>query len=112
MEKLNISIQYEYYMNNISINQNKFISNNNSSDVTGLNPIATTGFDLFKSSSSCIEYLRLPGFIIRGESPGCRLISAASMLEWLGNLLPHQSQGSSTKRWRLKYPGGGHCQSV
>jgi len=33
------------------------------------------------------------GFVVRGESPGCRLISTASMLEWLINLLPHHSQG-------------------
>ena len=39
------------------------------------------------------------GFVVRGESPGCRLISTASMLEWLRNLLPHHSQGSSTERW-------------
>jgi len=39
------------------------------------------------------------GFVVRGESPGCRLISTASMLEWLINLLPHHSQGSSTERW-------------
>jgi len=26
------------------------------------------------------------GFVVRGESPGCRLISTASMLEWLRNL--------------------------
>ena len=38
-------------------------------------------------------------FVVRGESPGCRLISTASMLEWLRNLLPHHSQGSSTERW-------------
>ena len=39
------------------------------------------------------------GFVVRGESPGYRLISTASMLEWLRNLLPHHSQGSSTERW-------------
>jgi len=39
------------------------------------------------------------GFVVRRESPGCRLISTASMLEWLRNLLPHHSQGSSTERW-------------
>ena len=48
------------------------------------------------------------GFVVRGESPGCRLISTASMLEWLRNLLPHHSQGSSTERWSRN----GHCQSV
>jgi len=39
------------------------------------------------------------GFVFRGESPGCRLISTASMLEWLRKLIPHHSQGSSTERW-------------
>ena len=39
------------------------------------------------------------GFVVRGESPGCRLISTASMLEWLRNLLPNHSQESSTQRW-------------
>ena len=38
-------------------------------------------------------------FVVRGESPGCRLISTASMLEWLRNLLHHHSQGSSMERW-------------
>jgi len=36
-------------------------------------------------------------FVVRGESPGCRLISTASMLEWLRN--SHHSHGSSTERW-------------
>ena len=44
------------------------------------------------------------GFVVRGESPGCRLISTASMLEWLWNLLPHHSQGSSTERWSRNTP--------
>ena len=39
------------------------------------------------------------GFVVRGESPGCRLISTASMLEWLRNHLPHHSQGSSMEIW-------------
>ena len=44
--------------------------------------------------------LSLPdSFVVRGESPGCRLFATASMLEWLRNLLPHHSQGSSTERW-------------
>ena len=38
-------------------------------------------------------------FVVRGESPGCRLISTASMFERLRNLLPHHSQGSSMERW-------------
>jgi len=37
-------------------------------------------------------------FVVQGESPGCRLFSTASMLEWLRNLLPHHSQGSSMER--------------
>jgi len=43
------------------------------------------------------------GFVVRGESPGCRLFSTAAMLEWLRNLLPHHEP---------KYPEAGHCQSV
>ena len=43
------------------------------------------------SSSHC--------FVFQGESPGCRLFSTASMLEWLRNFLHHHSQGSSTERW-------------
>ena len=39
------------------------------------------------------------GFVVQGKSPGCRLFGTASMLEWLRNLLPHHSQGSSTERW-------------
>jgi len=39
------------------------------------------------------------GFVVRGESPGCRLFGTTSTLEWLRNLLPHHSQGSSTERW-------------
>jgi len=38
-------------------------------------------------------------FVIRGESPGCRLFSTASVLEWLRNLLSQHSQGSSMERW-------------
>ncbi|KAK2139033.1 hypothetical protein LSH36_2109g00002 [Paralvinella palmiformis] len=38
--------------------------------------------------------------LLFGENPqACRLISTASMFEWLRNLLPHHSQGSSTERW-------------
>jgi len=39
------------------------------------------------------------GFVVRGESPGCGLFGTDSMLEWLRNLLPHHSQGSSMERW-------------
>jgi len=39
-------------------------------------------------------------FVVRGESPGCRLFGTASMLEWLRNsLFPQHPQGSSTERW-------------
>ena len=51
------------------------------------------------NSDFCIRLITVYGFVIRGESPGCRLISTASMLEWLRNLLPHHSQGSSTEKW-------------
>ena len=44
-------------------------------------------------------FIGMFGFVVRGESPGCRLISTASMLKWLRNLLTHHSQGSSTERW-------------
>ena len=37
------------------------------------------------------------GFVVRGESPGCRLISTASMLEWLRNLLPTTHGGAVRK---------------
>ena len=36
-------------------------------------------------------------FVVRGESPGCRLISTASMLEWLRNLLPTTHRGAVRK---------------
>ena len=45
------------------------------------------------------EHVIILGFVVRGESPGCRLISTASMLVWLRNLLPYHSQRSSTERW-------------
>ena len=43
-------------------------------------------------------------FVVRGDSRGCRLFGAASMLR---NVLPHHSQGMEPK-----YHDGGHCQSV
>jgi len=52
------------------------------------------------------------GFVVRGESPGCRLISTASMLEWSRNLLPHHPTGEQYGKMEPKYPEGGHCQSV
>jgi len=45
-------------------------------------------------------------FVVRGKSPGCR-----SMLEWLRNLLPPLT-GKQYGKVELKYPEGGHCQSV
>jgi len=48
-------------------------------------------------------------FVVRGESPGCHLISTASMLEWLRNPLPNHSQGSCKYgKIEPKYPEGGH----
>ena len=41
-------------------------------------------------------------FVFQGGSSGCHLFSTASMLEWLRNLLPHHSQGSSMERWSRK----------
>ena len=38
-------------------------------------------------------------FVVRGESPGCRLFSTASMWERLRDPLPHLSQGNRTERW-------------
>ena len=38
-------------------------------------------------------------FVVRGESPDCRLFGTASMLDWLRNHLPHHSHGGSTERW-------------
>ena len=37
------------------------------------------------------------GFVVRGESPGCRLISTASMLEWLRNTSPTTHRGAVRK---------------
>jgi len=41
---------------------------------------------------------RVKNLVFRGGSPGCRLFSTASMLEWLRNHLPHHSKGSITER--------------
>ena len=46
-----------------------------------------------KTSSSSM----LVGFVVRGESPGCRLISTASMLEWLRNSSPTTHRGAVRK---------------
>ena len=37
------------------------------------------------------------GFVVRGESPGCRLISTASMLEWLKISSPTTHRGAVWK---------------
>ena len=57
------------------------------------------------------KHMQLVGFVVRGESPGCRLISTVSMFECLRNLLPHHSQGA-VRKMEPKYPEGGHCRSV
>ena len=49
--------------------------------------------------------------VVRGESPGCRLFSTASLLEWLRNLLPPLT-GEQYGKMEPKYPEDGHCQSV
>ena len=51
------------------------------------------------------------GLVVQGESPGCRLISAASMLEWL-RTPPPPLTGEQYGKMEPKYPEGGHCQSV
>ena len=38
-------------------------------------------------------------FVFGGESPGCRLFSTASILEWLRNHLSHHSKRTNTERW-------------
>ena len=53
------------------------------------------------------------GFVVRGESPGCRLSGTSSMLEWLRNpLLPQHSRGEQSGKMEPKYPEGGRCRSV
>ena len=37
------------------------------------------------------------GFVVRGESPGCRLVSTASMLEWLRISSPTTHRGALPK---------------
>jgi len=39
----------------------------------------------------------LAGFVVRGESPGCRLFGTASVFEWLRNLLPTTHRGAVRK---------------
>ena len=56
------------------------------------------GTSLKLVSQSVFNSLK-PCFVFRGESPGCRLFSTASVFEWLINLLPHHSQGSNTEIW-------------
>jgi len=53
------------------------------------------------------------GFVVRGESPGCRLFGTASILEWLRKILPHHSLTvEQYGKMEPKYPEGGRCQSV
>ena len=49
--------------------------------------------------TTSIHVLTSVCFVVRGESPGCRLFGTASMLDWLRKVLPHHSQGSTTERW-------------
>jgi len=55
-------------------------------------------------------------FVFQGESPGCRLFSTASMLEWLINPPtpppPPPLTGEQYGKMEPKYPKGGHCQSI
>ena len=51
-------------------------------------------------------------FLVRGESPGCRLFGTASMFEWLRNLLSSPLTGKQYGKMEPKYPEGGRCQSV
>ena len=78
---------------------------------------------LFKNmdmvSISCVKVLNYDimvspeviGFVVRGESPGCRLISTASIFEWLRISSPTTHRGAYGKM-EPKYSEGGHCQSV
>ena len=54
---------------------------------------------VFTSISDHLYAVLLLGFVVRGESAGCRLFGTASMLEWLRKCLPHHSQRSSMERW-------------
>ena len=58
-------------------------------------------------------------FVVRGESPGCRLFGTASMLECLKPTHTHTHThthtpltGEQYRKMEPKYPEGGHCQSV
>ena len=44
-----------------------------------------------------LHKIRWFGFVVRGESPGCRLISTASMLEWLRISSPTTHRGAVRK---------------
>ena len=50
-------------------------------------------------------------FVVRGESPDCRLFSTGSMLEWLRISSPTTHRGAVRKEG-AKIPWGGRCQSV
>ena len=43
-------------------------------------------------------------FAVRGDSPGCCLISTASMLEWLRKLIPPPLTGEQYGKMEPKYP--------
>ena len=52
------------------------------------------------------------GFVVRGESPGCRLISTASMLGVVDKSPPPPLTREQYGKMEPKYTEGGHCQSV
>ena len=60
-------------------------------------------------------YKSIPGLLFlcfRGESPGCRLFSTASTLEWLRKTSPPPLTGEQYGKTEPKYPQGGRCQSA
>ena len=56
--------------------------------------------------------LRYVGFVVQGESPGCRLIGTASMLGVVEEPPPPPLTREQYGKMESKYPGGCHCQSV
>jgi len=44
------------------------------------------------------------GFVVRGESPGCRLFGTASMLEWLRNLPPPTTHRGAVRKDGAEIP--------
>jgi len=64
---------------------------------TGATPIAVGTAD---TATVC--------FVVRGESPGCRLFGTASMLEWLRNPPPPPLTGDQYRKMEPKHPEVGH----